>query len=268
MKQLFFIGAGKMATAIAAGLVRTGAFTPEELLAYDISEKAAAKFTENTGVACRSGEFREEELENVPAVLLAVKPQYLADALNGLKSILESKLIISIAAGISLARLYDLTDSARIVRVMPNTPALIGQGCAVAALTDEVTALERELVRRIFSSVGSFAELEEKQLDAVTGLAGSGPAYVFEFIRALADGGVAEGLPRDLALELAARTVAGAAAMVTATGQHPAVLCDQVNSPAGTTSRGLEKLSEGGLHAAVMAAVRAATARSTELGQA
>ncbi len=267
MKQLFFIGAGKMATAIATGLTRTKTFSAEELSAYDVDPDAAAKFTDKTGIRCRCGEIVEEELDSVPAILLAVKPQHLSDALNGLKSILETKLVISIAAGISLARLYDLTDSARIVRVMPNTPALIGRGCAVAALTAEVTVAERELVRKIFSSVGSFAELEEKQIDAVTGLAGSGPAYVFEFIRALADGGVAEGLPRDLAMDLAARTVAGAADMVTQTGQHPAILCDQVNSPGGTTSRGLEQLSKGGFHAAVVSAVRAAAIRSAELGQ-
>ena len=268
MSNLFFIGAGKMATAIAGGLVRTQTFRAEELLAYDIAPAAAELFTASTGVRCLTGEFDEAALADAGAVLLAVKPQYLAEALNGLKSILESKLILSIAAGISLSRLYDLTDSPRIVRVMPNTPALIGRGCTVAALTAEVTAAERELVRRIFSAIGSFAIQEEKQLDAVTGLSGSGPAFVFDFIQALADGGVAEGLPRTLALELAARTVAGAAEMVIETGAHPAVLCDQVCSPAGTTIRGIEKLRRYGLSTAVMAAVRAATARSQELGKA
>ncbi len=267
MSSLFFIGAGKMATAIAGGLVKAGVFLPDELGAFDINPAAAGKFTAATGIRCGSGELCETDLEKAGAVLLAVKPQYLAEALNGYKSQLESKLIISIAAGVTLSRLYDLTESPRIARVMPNTPALIGKGCAVASLTAEVTAAERALVEKIFLAIGSYSVLEERQLNAVTGLAGSGPAYVFEFIQALADGGVAEGLPRDLALELAARTVAGAAAMVTETRQHPAVLCDQVTSPAGTTIRGLEKLARLGFRGAAMAAVRAATARSEELGR-
>ncbi|MGE4564905.1 MAG: pyrroline-5-carboxylate reductase [Victivallaceae bacterium] len=267
MTRLFFIGAGKMATAIAGGLVRSGCFQAEELKAYDISPQAAELFEKSTGVRCFSGEFCEAELEASRAVLLAVKPQYLTEALTGYKSILESKLIISIAAGVTLSQLYDLTDSTRIVRVMPNTPALIARGCAAAAMTDGVTAEERATVEQIFSSVGSFAVVEERRLNAVTGLAGSGPAYVFEFIQALADGGVAEGLPRELALDLAARTVAGAAEMVIQTRQHPAVLCDQVASPAGTTIRGLERLARMGFKGAVMAAVRSGAARAEELGK-
>ena len=268
MSKIFFIGAGKMATAIAGGLVGSGAFTADELAAFDINPAAASAFTAATGIRCGSGEINEDELGNAEAVLLAVKPQFLADALNGLKSILEAKLIISIAAGISLEKLYDMTDSSRIVRVMPNTPALVGSGCAVAAMTPEVLSAERELVRKIFTAVGNYAELDEKHLDAVTGLSGSGPAFVFEFIQALADGGVAEGLPRMLALELAAGTVFGAAEMVLKTQQHPGVLCDQVCSPAGTTIRGMEALHRHAFHAAVMEAVREATRRSEELGRA
>ena len=162
MSKLFFIGAGKMATAIAGGLVRSSTFDKAELQAYDIDPKAAAKFTENTGVACLSGELEEAPLQNAGAVLLAVKPQYLADALNGWKYILETKLIISIAAGISLERLYDLTDSARIVRIMPNTPALVGAGAAVGAMTAEVTPEERALTEKIFRAIGTFSVMEEK----------------------------------------------------------------------------------------------------------
>lgn len=266
MSKLFFIGAGKMATAIAGGLVRSGTFDKTELQAYDINPQAAAKFTEATGVACLSGELEEAPLQEAGAVLLAVKPQYLADALNGWKYILETKFVISIAAGISLERLYDLTDSARIVRIMPNTPALVGAGAAVGAMTAEVTPEERALTEKIFRAIGTFSFMDEKHLDAVTGLSGSGPAFVFEFIQALADGGVAEGLPRELALQLAAQTVAGAARMVLETHAHPAVLCDSVCSPAGTTIRGMEELKRHALSAAVIAAVRSATERSRELG--
>ncbi|MBO5763191.1 MAG: pyrroline-5-carboxylate reductase [Lentisphaeria bacterium] len=267
MSKIFFIGAGKMATAIAGGLCKSGTFAPGELEAFDISPEAAQRFTAATGIHCGHTAINEAELERAEAVLLAVKPQYLADALTGIKCILESKLIISIAAGISLERLYDMTDSYRIVRVMPNTPALIGCGCAVAAMTKEVSTQERDFVAEIFRAIGSYAVVEEKQLDAVTGLSGSGPAFVFAFIQALADGGVAEGLPRDLALQLAAQTVAGAARMVTETQTHPAVLSDQVCSPAGTTIRGVEALHQGGLHKTVMNAVRSAAERSRELGK-
>ena len=267
MNKLFFIGAGKMAQAIAGGLVKSGTFAKEELQAFDISETAASRFTQTTGVECLTGELSEAALEAAGAVLLAVKPQYLAEALNGWKYILESKLIISIAAGISLERLYDLTDSSRIVRVMPNTPALCGAGAAVGAMTAEVTAGERALTEKIFKSVGSFSVMDEKHLDAVTGLSGSGPAFVFEFIQAMADGGVSEGLPRDLALQLAAQTVLGSARMVLETGTHPGVLCDSVCSPAGTTIRGMEELKRHAMSAAVIAAVRAATARSRKLGE-
>ena len=267
MSKIFFIGAGKMATAIAGGLCKSGTFAPGELEAFDISPEAAQKFTAATGIHCGHTAINEAELERAESVLLAVKPQYLADALTGIKCILESKLIISIAAGISLERLYDMTDSYRIVRVMPNTPALIGCGCAVAAMTKEVSTQERDFVAELFRAIGSYAVVEEKQLDAVTGLSGSGPAFVFAFIQALADGGVAEGLPRDLALQLAAQTVTGAAKMVTETQTHPAVLSDQVCSPAGTTIRGVEALHQGGLHKTVMNAVRSAAERSRELGK-
>ncbi len=267
MSRIFFIGAGKMATAIAGGLVRTRTFAPEELDAFDIDSAAASKFTAATKVRCASGELQDVMLESADAVLLAVKPQYLAEALNGLKSILQTKFIISIAAGISLEKLYDLTDSARIVRVMPNTPALVGAGAAVGALTAEVTPEERALAEKIFSSVGSFSFMDEKHLDAVTGLSGSGPAFVFEFIQALADGGVSEGLPRDLSLKLAAQTVLGSAKMVLDTHTHPGILCDSVCSPAGTTIRGMEELKRHAMASAVISAVRAAAARSRKLGE-
>ena len=266
MSKLFFIGAGKMATAIAGGLVKSGTFDKTELQAYDINPQAAAKFTEATGVACLSGELEEAPLQNAGAVLLAVKPQYLADALNGWKYILETKLIISIAAGISLERLYDLTDSARIVRIMPNTPALVGAGAAVGAMTAEVTPEERALTEKIFRAIGTFSVMDEKHLDAVTGLSGSGPAFVFEFIQALADGGVAEGLSHEAALALAVQTVLGSAEMAARSGEHPAVLKDAVTSPGGTTIRALEVLEDRGFSGAVIQAVRAAAARSRELG--
>ena len=264
MKELFFLGAGKMASAIAGGVVKSGLFTAGNLSAFDVSVQACENFTGVSSVNCCSD--AAEGAANASRVLIAVKPQMLEEALLPLKNILKDKLIISIAAGVSISRLQALTGAERIIRVMPNTPALAGAGAAAFSANCGATAEDREFVRKLFSSVGTVTEINEKLMDAVTGLSGSGPAYVFTFIQALADGGVAEGLSRSDALELAAQTVLGAAKMVLETGVHPMVLCDQVNSPAGTTGRALEVLAENSFSSAVIKSVRAAAARSRELG--
>lgn len=263
MKKLFFIGAGKMATAIAGGLVRSRTFAADELGAGDIDAAAAASFSQATGVECAAGEY----LPDGEAVLLAVKPQMLASALAGKEDLLRERLVISIVAGVSIARLTELTGSARVIRVMPNTPALVGCGASGYAASAGAGAADVELAAKILNAVGISMRLAERELDAVTGLSGSGPAYVFEFINALADGGVADGLPRSVALQLAAQTVAGAARMVLESGTHPAVLRDMVTSPGGTTAQALEVLAERGFAGTVVKAVRAATARSEELGK-
>lgn len=265
MSKLLFIGAGKMGSAIAGGIVRAGLFPAAEMAAFDVSSKAAADFTANTGVRC--GSDVQTELSQAENVLIAVKPQYLESAIAPLKGKFGGKLIISIVAGVPIAALSALTGSDRIVRVMPNTPALVGKGAAAYAGGPGVSAEDTAFAAGIFDAAGIGVQVPEKLLDAVTGLSGSGPAYVFEFIQALADGGVAEGLPRDTALRLAAQTVLGSAAMVLESGLHPAVLKDQVTSPGGTTSRGLEKLAEKGFSGTVMQAVRAAAQRSAELGK-
>lgn len=265
MSKLLFIGAGKMASAIAGGIVGGGLFPSEQLAAFDVSPQAAESFTAATGVQCIKDVT--EGLASAENVLIAVKPQYLASALAPLEGKFGGKLIISIAAGVTLDTLQEMTGSSKIVRVMPNTPALVGKGAAAFAGTADVSAAELSFVEMIFNAVGIGLQVQEKLLDAVTGLSGSGPAYVFEFIQALADGGVAEGLPRETALCLAAQTVLGSAAMVLETQLHPAVLKDQVTSPGGTTARGLEKLAERGFSGTLIQAVRAASARSAELGK-
>ena len=170
-------------------------------------------------------------------------------------------------AGLSIARLEEAAGpNVRIIRVMPNTPALIHQGAAAFATGGTATDADAALVSRIFSAVGRAVQVKETLLDAVTGLSGSGPAYVYLVIEALADGGVLMGLPRDLALQLAAQTVAGAAGMVLQTGLHPAALKDQVTSPGGTTIAGLEELEGAAVRSAFLSAVRAATERSRQLG--
>ena len=263
MKKLFFIGAGKMATAIAGGLVGSGKFQTGELGACDTDLRAAAAFEEATGI--QTSMF-EAGAKDSSALLLAVKPQVIS-TLSAQKDLMKDKLIISIAAGISIAQLAEITGSSRIIRVMPNTPALVGKGASAYACSAETTDEDEKLAGKIFSAVGVALKMKESDLDAVTALSGSGPAYVFEFIQALADGGVAEGLSRDAALMLAAQTVIGAAEMVIKTGEHPTSLKDKVTSPAGTTSRALEELEARGFSGTVIKAVRAAATRSRELGK-
>jgi len=266
MSKLFFVGAGKMATAIAGGLVRARVFAPEEMEAFDVNSNAAAAFSKATnGVPCRTDSVLEG-VHNAEAVLLAVKPQMLAAALAPLKGAFAGKLVITIVAGVPMAKVRELCGAERIIRVMPNTPALAGGGAAAFA-ADGAAKEDEKLAQAIFSSVGIVERVREVDLDAVTALSGSGPAYVFEFIQALADGGVAEGLSRDTATKLAIQTVLGSAMLAAATGEHPTSLKDKVTSPGGTTSRALEFLADRGFSGIVMKAVRAAAQRSRELGK-
>lgn len=255
-----------MARALAAGFVRAQLVAAEHVLASDPAPAATAELCEaipgaqvlpsNKAVAAAAD-----------VIFLAVKPQQMAAALADVQAGLPaSRLVVSIAAGIRLATLAaGLGDRARLVRVMPNTPCLVGQSASGYSLGPGATADDAALVGQLLSAVGRAFPLDEKLLDAVTGLAGSGPAFVYLVIEALSDGGVRMGLPRDVALALAAQTVRGAAEMVLATGEHPAVLKDRVTSPGGTTIAGLQALEAGALRGTLMAAVEAATRRSQEL---
>lgn len=270
MIKLFVIGAGKMGGAIAGGLIAKKMFSSDEVAAFDVNAAAAESFAKRAGCAAYStveaagGAFAE-----APAVLLAVKPQVLESALAMWKNAaapLSGKLIISIVAGMPIEKIARLVGGERIVRVMPNTPALVGAGAAAYAPGAGATEEDAALVEKILSAVGMARRMKESDLDAVTALSGSGPAYVFAFIQALADGGVAEGLSREAALALAVQTVLGSAEMAARSGEHPAVLKDAVTSPGGTTIRALEVLEDRGFSGAVIQAVRAAAARSRELG--
>ena len=271
MVKLFVVGAGKMGGAIAGGLVSKGVFAAAEVAAFDVNTAAASDFSRRIGCAAfDTVEAAKSAFAEAPAILLAVKPQVLESALEFWKNAavsLSQKLVISIVAGVTIEKLASLTGGDRIVRVMPNTPALVGAGAAAYAPGPGATAEDAELVERILSAVGMARRMKESDLDAVTALSGSGPAYVFEFIMALADGGVYEGLPRDMALELAAQTVFGSAKMVLESTESPAVLRDAVISPAGTTARGVAKLDEGAFRSTVVKAVIAASERSAELGK-
>jgi pyrroline-5-carboxylate reductase len=262
-----------MAQALAGGWVREGLVSADRLHAYDPHASAGKKFSERVGVGATLAKSNAAVVEACDVVFLAVKPQYahaaLAEAANAVPAdALRQKLFVSIAAGVSLGAIErTLGAGTPVIRVMPNTPCLVGRGASCYARGPHASTEHGAIVHGLLSAVGSAAEVPERLLDAVTGLSGSGPAFVYTVIEALADGGVEAGLPRALAAELAARTVAGAAEMVIATGQHPAVLRDAVASPAGTTVAGLAELERRGLRAALSGAVVAAAARSAELGQ-
>lgn len=265
-QQIGLIGAGQMATALGQGFVKAGLIAPESLLAADPDADALKRFAGVTGG--RTTKDNAQVAQESDVVFLAVKPQQMAGVLAGLRGkVTAEELVVSIAAGIRLSVLAEgLGDGARLVRVMPNTPCLVGQGACGFCLGGKATAEDARLVEQLLGAVGIAYQLDEKLLDAVTGLSGSGPAFVYVIIEALSDGGVRMGLPRKVATALAAQTVRGAAEMVAATGEHPGVLKDRVASPGGTTIAGLQALEAGGLRAALMAAVETATRRSVELG--
>ncbi|MGA2281327.1 MAG: pyrroline-5-carboxylate reductase [Verrucomicrobiota bacterium] len=262
-----FLGAGKMATALARGFIRAEIVFPKEILASDLSEAARDAFTKKTGAQTTASSADVLKFANV--LILAVKPDQVAVVLAEQRgNFTNEHLLISIAAGVTLAKMEAaLPAGTRVIRVMPNTPALVGEAAAAFALGKSATAADGELAKKLLSAVGIAFQVKESLLDAVTGLSGSGPAYVYQFIEALSDGGVAAGLPRDIATKLAAQTILGAAKMVLETGQHPGALKDQVTSPGGTTIEGLHELEKGKLRATVMSAVRAATEKSKKLGQ-
>ena len=262
-----FIGAGRMATALAQGLISSGFVSGSNVVASDVVAAARDGFATQTGG--RAVESNAEVAAACDVLFLAVKPQQMSSVLAALASDLEDRhLVISIAAGVPLSAYEDsLGATRRIIRVMPNTPCLVGASAAGFSLGTGATEADAALVQQMLATVGVAVRVDEKLLDAVTGLSGSGPAYVYQIIEALSDGGVRVGLPRDVATRLAAQTVLGAAKMVLETGQHPGSLKDAVTSPGGTTIAGLHALESGGLRGTLMNAVVAATERSRELGR-
>lgn len=263
---LGFIGCGKMASSLLRGILAAGVTAPESVWVSDCFPELAEALGRETGVHVVATNL--EVAAACDTLMLCVKPQEAASVLESLRGKLRDKLVVSIAAGVSLASLESVTGSeARVIRVMPNTPALVQRAASAYALGKGATSADADLVQRLFGAVGFAGQVKEPLLDAVTGLSGSGPAYAFLMIEALADGGVLMGLPRDLSLRLAAQTLAGAAEMVLQTGQHPAALRDAVASPGGTTIAGIEALESSGVRAGLVNAVRRATERSRELGK-
>jgi len=265
-KKIGMIGAGQMARALAAGMVRGGVVAADNVVASDPVPAALKEFARQIPGVTTVAENAQVATQ-ASVIILAVKPQQMQQALAELRPhITADKLVISVAAGVRLAQLAaGLQPGVRLVRVMPNAPCLVGAGASAYCLGASAGPADSALVSQILSSVGIAFELEEKLLDAVTGLSGSGPAFICVVIEALSDGGVRMGLPRAVATALAVQTVRGAAEMLSG-GEHPAALKDKVASPGGTTIAGLAALEEHGLRAALIAAVEAATKRSIELG--
>ena len=267
MSRIGFLGAGQMATALAKGFVAAQFLKESDVVAFDPVPAAARSFQAAVSGSTFAGS-NAEVAAHCDVLFLAVKPQQMTEVMQQVKESASSdKLFVSIAAGVTLANLSAGLNSQRVVRVMPNTPCLVGKGASAFARGAGASAADGERVRELLSAVGLAFELDEKLLDAVTGLSGSGPAFVYVMIEALSDGGVRAGLPRAIATQLAAQTVLGAAQMVLG-GEHPAVLKDRVTSPGGTTIAGLQALEDRGLRSALIAAVEAATERSKELGRA
>lgn len=265
-ETIAFLGTGRMATALGKGVIESRAVSASQVSGFDISPDARAAFAKATG-----GKAVESvsALLGADVIVLSVKPQQMGAALSELTGrISPETLVITIAAGLPISFYTKVLGAdVRFVRVMPNTPALVGAGASAYALGESARSADGELARRILETVGLAVMVPESLLDAVTGLSGGGPAYGYQIIEALSDGGVQAGLPRATATKLAAQTLMGAARMVLETGEHPGALKDAVTSPGGTTIAGIAELERGGLRASLMNAVVAATRRSRELGE-
>jgi pyrroline-5-carboxylate reductase len=265
--KIGFLGAGKMALALAQGFVKAGLTSAERIVAGDPLESARAEFARVIG--CKVSPDNLAVFDAGQVIILAVKPDHVESVLSqdGFR-LTEKHLLISIAAGVPLAKLEGtLRPGARVIRVMPNTPALVGASATAYALGRSASETDGQIAQKLFSSVGLAYEVKEGLMDAVTGLSGSGPAYAYLMIEALSDGGVAAGLPRDIATRLAAQTLLGSAKMVLETGLHPGALKDMVTSPGGTTIVGLHELERGAVRGAFIQAVRVAAEKSRKLGQ-
>lgn len=263
-----FLGAGNMAGALIRGLLRAGTCAPERVIATDVRSERLEELARQYGI--RTSEDNAAAAKEAEVIVLAVKPQVLTKLVDEISPSLDAtKLVVSIAAGVTAKSIEKrLCEKARVVRVMPNTPALVDAGAAGIARGTHASAGDVALVQRLFDSVGISAVLDESLLDAVTGLSGSGPAYIFLIIEALSDAGVKVGLHRDTAQKLAAQTVLGSAKLLLETGEHPGRLKDMVTSPGGTAIAGLHTLEAGGLRTTLINAVETATSRARELGKA
>ena len=264
-KKLGFIGAGNMAKAMMGGIIRNEIIPCEEIIASDAYAPSLASARESLNI--ETTESNLKVIEEAEVVVLAVKPQYYAAVINEVKDhIRENQIIVTIAPGQTLERLNSLFDrDVKIVRTMPNTPALVCEGITGVCHNDLVTKEELDYVCNILSGFGEVEVVGENLMDVVVSVSGSSPAYVYMFIEALADGAVADGMPRDKAYKFAAQAVMGSAKMVLDTGKHPGELKDMVCSPGGTTIEAVRVLEEKGLRSSVIEAMRACAKKAGEM---
>lgn len=265
-KRIAFIGSGNMGEALIKGITGASVFKNRNIIVTDIRkerlEHIKGLYKVNTTTDNRYAVKKSD------IVLLAVKPQIISKVVKEIGDLIDrGKLIITIAAGITISSIQDnLKKKGKIIRVMPNTPAIVREGVSAIACGDDISKKDIEITKRIFNAVGRTVIVDESMMDAVTGLSGSGPAYIFLIIESLTDAGVKMGLPRDISRLLSIQTILGAAKLAMESGEHPGKLKDMVTSPGGTTIAGLHALEKGGLRSALMSAVEAATKRSEELG--
>ncbi len=266
-KTIAFLGSGNMAEALLKGLLRAHVAEASEIVCADRDEARGPVLTQRYGV--RFTHSNRQAADQADIVVLSVKPQVMNKLLDEVAPVLDQKkVVISIAAGVPIAAIErKVGHGVRIVRTMPNTPALVGAGATALTAGEHATEEDLRQARALFDAIGRTVIVDEPQLDAVTGLSGSGPAYIFLVIEALSDAGVKVGLARATAQDLAAQTVLGSAKLLLETGEHPGRLKDQVTSPGGTAIAGLHTLEAGGLRTTLMNAVEAATRRSKELGK-
>ena len=266
-QKIAFVGAGNMASALIRGLIGTATVPADEIIAADPERERIGALAEQLGI--RTTRDNAEAVREARVIVLATKPQVFAQLLPDIAAAMPTDaLVVSIAAGIPTAMIErSLPAGSRVVRTMPNTPALVGAGATAIAAGMHATEDDLDLVETLFRSVGIAVRVPEAQIDAVTGLSGSGPAYVFAMIEALRDAGAREGLPEQTALRLASQTVFGAARLLLDQKDAPEVLRERVTSPGGTTRAGLDALAAAGFADAILGAVHAATRRSAELGK-
>ena len=272
MKKLGFIGGGNMAEALAHGLIAHKVLKPRDIIASDVAPERRRKLARSLKIA--TTDDNKQVVAQAGAILIAVKPQTIDEVMTELaaelgKSRGKGKLFMSIAAGVTLARLTSgLGPRARVIRVMPNAPAMVGDGMAAMVRARSATAADEKFAMRIFRAVGDAVALkDEKLLDAVTALSGSGPAYVYLFAKSMADAAVSEGIPRELAMRMALKTIRGAEHLMRESKSDVATLIRTVASPGGTTEAALRRFAEHGFSDIVAAALHAASDRSRELGR-
>lgn len=266
-KRVGFVGGGNMGEALIRGLLGANLVPADLMAATDVRTERTAQLTKQFGITAHADNARL--VREADVVILAVKPQIMAGVLSEIAAAVTARhLLISIAAGVATSTIRTaLGKDARIIRVMPNTPALVLQGAAAVAKGTGLGPDDLAIAEEIFGAVGRVVVLDEELMDAVTGLSGSGPAYVAIVVESLADGGVKMGLDRATAMTLATQTVLGTAQLLLETGMHPGSLKDMVSSPGGTTIAGISALEEGGIRATFIRAVERATLRSRELGR-